>query len=120
MTIRVAIKSDCESRAEKELFRMASLLSDDWLVWMNRELNFETPSGYMNREVDCIIYHPQHGMLLIECKSGMISAQHDSESCQLQWLQSGNLLKCLLECKHVHAINQYVARIGFVQRTNNL
>lgn len=94
MTIRVAIKSDCESRAEKELFRMASLLSDDWLVWMNRELNFETPSGYMNREVDCIIYHPQHGMLLIECKSGMISAQHDSESCQLQWLQSGNLLKC--------------------------
>lgn len=95
MTIRVAIKSDCNSRAEKDIFRVAGLLSDDWFVWMNRELDFETPSlGHMNREVDCIFFHRNHGMILVECKSGQISARYDAETSQMQWFQSGNVLRC--------------------------
>ena len=68
MTIRVGLNTECKSRAERDLFRMASLLSDDWFVWMNRNLDFETFFGFTCREVDCVIYHKHYGMLLIECK----------------------------------------------------
>ena len=55
MTIRANVKPNNPSRAEIELARIASLLSDDWFVWMNRHLNFDIPeTGSMDREVDCL------------------------------------------------------------------
>ena len=61
MTIRANVKTNNPSRAEIEIARIASLLSDDWLVWMNRHLNFDLPgTGSMDREVDCVFYHRKH------------------------------------------------------------
>lgn len=92
MTIRVGLNTECKSRAERELFRMASLLSDDWFVWMNRNLNFETFFGFTCREVDCVIYHKHYGMLLIECKSGKVSTRYNEELKRTEWFQAEHLL----------------------------
>ena len=48
MTIRANVKPNNPSRAEIELARIASLLSDDWFVWMNRHLNFDIPETGSN------------------------------------------------------------------------
>ena len=90
MTIRANVKPNNPSRAEIEIARIASLLSDDWLVWMNRHLNFDLPgTGVMDREVDCVLYHRKHGLLIIECKSGKIATSRDSRNGNVVWLQSG-------------------------------
>ena len=79
MTIRANVKPNNPSRAEIELARIASLLSDDWFVWMNRHLNFDIPeTGSMDREVDCVFYHRKHGLLVVECKSGKIATSRNS------------------------------------------
>lgn len=92
MTIRTAIKPDNPSRAEREFFRIASALGDDWSVWMNRELSFETNNGSVFREVDAILYHKIYGLLLVECKSGIISTRINTETNITEWLQSGKVL----------------------------
>ena len=90
MTIRANVKPNNPSRAEIELARIASLLSDDWLVWMNRHLNFDySETGSMDREVDCIFYHRKHGLLVVECKSGKIATSRSSRDGEIVWLQSG-------------------------------
>lgn len=90
MTIRANVKPNNPSRAEIEIARIASLLGDDWLVWMNRHLNFDLPdSGSMDREVDCVFYHRKHGLLVVECKAGTIATSRGPHDGEIVWLQSG-------------------------------
>lgn len=92
MTVRIPIKHNSTSRAEMDIFRIASCLGSDWDVWMNRDLNFESPrAGAMHNEVDCVLYHRQHGMLVIECKSGRISASYNEERQCVEWFQNDEL-----------------------------
>ena len=89
MSIRIALNPNTESQAERDLYRMAELLDDGWDVWMNRHLNYESRTeGVMNREVDCILYHRQHGMLVVECKSGKISTKYNEEDKCVDWFQN--------------------------------
>ncbi len=81
------------SRSEKRFFELASQLSAEWTVWMNRQLNFITSQGEVNREIDGILYHPEIGILLVECKDGLLSIERPvSEGAEPAWIQSGNKL----------------------------
>lgn len=116
MNIRIAINPESKSRAEHELYRMACKLDDNWYVWMNRRLGFELPgTGSMNREVDCILYHREHGMLVIECKSGKIQAERDEESKSCVWTQSGKVIegKSPVEqvCSLISPLHDYLKEI---------
>lgn len=94
MTIRTAIKDDNRSRAEWDLFRIACSLGEEWSVWMDRVLTFDCEGlGAMHREVDCVLYHKRHGMLLIECKSGTITTQYNQEAQCTEWFQAGKLME---------------------------
>ena len=93
MNIQIAINPESKSRAEHDLFRMACKLDDNWYVWMNRKLGFETDDdGSVNREVDCILYHREHGMLVIECKSGRISAEYNEKKKANIWKRDGDVI----------------------------
>jgi len=93
MSIRIALNPNTKSKAERDLFRMAETLGSGWDVWMNRLLNFEcSVTGHINREADCIFYHREHGMLIVECKSGRISTQHNDENMCTDWFQNGKLM----------------------------
>ncbi len=76
-TIRKRISSNPKSRSEKALFDTAICLNDEWDVWMNPQLKFydKKNSQSIDHEVDCILYHRDHGMLLIECKDNQISTE---------------------------------------------
>ena len=75
--IRKRISSNSTSRSEKALFDIAACLNGGWDVWMNSLLKFEDKKNHqsINHEVDCILYHRDYGMLLIECKDGQISTE---------------------------------------------
>ena len=75
--IRKRISSNSTSRSEKALFDIAACLNGGWDVWMNPLLKFEDKKNHqsINHEVDCILYHRDYGMLLIECKDGQISTE---------------------------------------------
>ena len=75
--IRKRISSSSTSRSEKALFDIAACLNGGWDVWMNPLLKFEDKKNHqsINHEVDCILYHRDYGMLLIECKDGQISTE---------------------------------------------
>lgn len=91
--IRCKLSESSTSRSEAAFYAMAATLGDDWYVWMNRHLNFfYEENGSMNREVDCILYHRDHGMLLVECKSGFIT-RHKKSDGSLVWQQSGDVLE---------------------------
>lgn len=93
MNIQIAINPESKSRAEHDLFHMACKLDDNWYVWMNRKLGFETDDdGSVNREVDCILYHREHGMLVIECKSNRISAEYDEKKKATVWKRAGEVI----------------------------
>ena len=76
-TIRKRISSNPKSRSEKALFDTAICLNDKWDVWMNPQLKFydKKNSQSIDHEVDCILYHRDYGMLLIECKDNQISTE---------------------------------------------
>ncbi len=83
------------SRSEKRLFELASQLSNDWYLWMNVPLNFQIDSvqGEFNREIDGVLYHPDWGILLVECKDGTISAERSNANLdEFTWKQSGRIL----------------------------
>lgn len=87
--IRNKLSENSTSRSETAFYAMAATLGDGWYVWMNRHLNFYYEGcGSMNREVDCILYHRDYGMLLVECKDGFITRHKDSEGCVV-WQQNG-------------------------------
>ena len=87
--IRNKLSENSTSRSEAAFYAMAATLGDGWYVWMNRHLNFYYEGcGSMNREVDCILYHRDYGMLLVECKDGFITRHKDSEGCVV-WQQNG-------------------------------
>lgn len=93
--IRKYPDASIHSRSEKLFFELASQLSNDWYVWMNCNLNFESDSvrGEFNREIDGILYNPECGMLLVECKDGKITAERTSAYLDvLTWKQSGRVL----------------------------
>lgn len=93
MSIRIALNPNTNSRAERDIYRMAETLGSGWDVWMNRLLHFECrATGLINREADCIFYHREHGMLIVECKSGKISTQHNEENKCTDWFQNGKLM----------------------------
>lgn len=75
--IRKQLSVESTSRSEKAFYDVAVCLNDEWNVWMNVHLNFVVKrNGYhVDHEVDCILYHKQYGMLLVECKDGQISTE---------------------------------------------
>ena len=93
MPIRITINPKSTSSAEWAIFRMAGMLGPGWDVWMNRHLVFESRAdGAMNREVDCILYHREHGMLIVECKGGKIWTKYNEETRNTEWFQNGHAL----------------------------
>ena len=93
MPIRITINPDSKSTAEWAIFRMAETLGPAWDVWMNRHLVFTSrTSGAMNREVDCILYHRDHGMLIVECKGGRIWTKYNEETKVTEWFSGNNPL----------------------------
>lgn len=83
------------SRSEKRFFELASQLSDDWYLWMNVPLNFQIDSaqGEFNREIDGVLYNPEWGILLVECKDGTITAERSNANLdEFTWKQSGKIL----------------------------
>ena len=76
-TVHKMLSANPDSRSEKTLFDVAVCLNDGWDVWMNVNLNFmfKEDDTSVDHEVDCILYHREHGMLLIECKDGNISTE---------------------------------------------
>ena len=94
-TIRKRISSNSSSRSEKALFDTAVCLNDDWNVWMNPLLKFEVKQNgvSVDHEVDCILYHRDYGMLLIECKDGQISTEEaQGTENGFIWKQSGRIM----------------------------
>lgn len=90
MTVRADVTPDNPSRAEVDFSRIANLLDDNWLVWMDRSWYFDIDStGSVLREVDAVLYHRKHGLLLVECKSGKISARSQTQTGNVVWMQSG-------------------------------
>ena len=93
MTIRITINPNSKSSAEWAIYRMAETLGPAWDVWMNRHLVFNSrASGDMNREVDCILYHREYGMLIVECKGGKIWTRHNEETMATEWFSGVNPL----------------------------
>lgn len=94
-TIRKRISSNSSSRSEKALFDTAACLNDGWDVWMNPLLKFEVKQKgvSVDHEVDCILYHRDHGMLLIECKDGQISTEEaQGTENGFVWKQAGRIM----------------------------
>lgn len=90
--IRKRLSDSSISRSEKTLYDVAACLNDQWNVWMNVHLNFDVrrSRAHVDREVDCILYHPKYGMLLIECKDGKITTEESQVSeCGFIWKQNG-------------------------------
>ena len=80
MTVRADVTPDNPSRAEIDFSRIANLLDDNWLVWMNRSWYFDNDTtGSVLREVDAVLYHRKYGLLLVECKAGKISARTQNQ-----------------------------------------
>lgn len=93
MPIRITINPESKSTAEWAIFRIAQTLGPAWDVWMNRHLVFDShSSGAMNREVDCILYHREHGMLIVECKSGKIWTKYNEETKSTDWYQNDHIM----------------------------
>ena len=94
MTIRANISPENKSRSERAFARIAGLLDDNWLVWMNRKWKFPPEiCDSTLREVDAILYHRVHGVLLVECKSGNIYTTKDDREEKVIWMQSKKPLK---------------------------
>lgn len=110
--IRKFPDASIKSRSEKRFFELASQLSDDWYLWMNTQVCFliNNIQGELNREIDGILYHPNWGMLLVECKDGTITAEKQKDLDELVWKQSGKILsrspadqvKSLIHLLHDH------------------
>ena len=58
-------------QAENKLWKTARNLENDWKVSMNSSFQWSSSSG----EGDAFLYHNQHGLFIIEVKSGQIRAQ---------------------------------------------
>lgn len=93
MPIRITINPNSDSSAEWAIFHMAETLGPAWDVWMNRHLVFNSRAcGAMNREVDCILYHREYGMLIVECKGGKIWTRYNEKSKATEWFSGNNPL----------------------------
>ena len=116
-TIRKRLSSNSSSRSEKTLFDMAACLKEGWDVWMNANLRFpEKKSGVsIDHEVDCILYHRQHGMLLIECKDGHMSTEEALGTEEgFVWKQGSRIMerspiKQIQEC--IHPLHDYFSEM---------
>ena len=94
MTVRADVSPDNPSRAEVDFSRIANLLDDNWLVWMDRSWYFDTDSvGSVHREADAVLYHREYGLLLVECKSGKIAARAQTQTGNIIWTQSGKPMR---------------------------
>lgn len=95
-TIRKLLSTESTSRSERTLFDTAVCLNDEWNVWMNVHLNFAVKrfGNDIDREVDCILYHKKHGMLLIECKDGHLSTEEAPDSVDgFVWKQGSRIME---------------------------
>jgi len=93
MPIRINIKPDSKSTAEWAIFRIAQTLGPAWDVWMNRHLVFTSRTGgAINHEVDCILYHRDYGMLIVECKGARIWTKYNEETRETEWYSGKNRL----------------------------
>ena len=81
------------SRAESAIRDAAMCLNDDWHIWMNKKIsNFQEGTGESDREIDCILYHPQYGLLVIECKAGIIEKKKGNGCDSEEWIQDRHIM----------------------------
>ena len=88
--IQLSISRESKSRAEQAIYDIACSLNENWYLWMNRDLNFTVNHADIHREADCILFHKKHGMLIIECKDGIIASRYDSSENGQIWTQNGH------------------------------
>lgn len=82
-TLEELSQEDAENRImavgkekEREVFNALNNLSDEWIVWMNKFFD-EDPKAHGAKacEADCIVYHNQYGLVVIEIKGGIVSCR---------------------------------------------
>ena len=85
------LKSSVKSRSEVALYDTVVSLDNSWHAWFNQKLNFMSEEdGAVNREVDCVLYSVDHGMVVVECKDGKISRhlRYGASDGELVWFQN--------------------------------
>ena len=64
------------SRAEEEFYRRCRKLSDLWCVYYSCNLaGIESEKGMLDNEMDFVLYHEKHGIIIVEVKGGRIKYQ---------------------------------------------
>jgi hypothetical protein len=67
------------SQAEEQVYRLAKSLSNEWRVYHSITLSMkEEYDGVKDGEIDFVLYHPKHGVIVLEVKGGRISLDGDS------------------------------------------
>ena len=62
-----------QSRAEEDFYRKCKKFSRHWQIYYSCHLAaLEKDKGMLDNEMDFVLYHPQHGMAVIEVKGGRI------------------------------------------------
>ena len=62
-----------QSRAEESFYRKCKKFSRHWQVYYSCNLAaIEKDKGMLDNEMDFVLYHPQHGIVVVEVKGGRI------------------------------------------------
>ena len=62
-----------QSRAEEDFYRRCKKFSRHWHVYYSCNLAaIDKDRGMLDNEMDFVLYHPQHGMAVVEVKGGRI------------------------------------------------
>lgn len=61
------------SRAEESFYNSCKKLPNSWSVYYSCTLSsFEPDKGQQDNEIDFVLYHPKHGLFIVEVKGGSI------------------------------------------------
>jgi len=62
-----------QSRAEEDFYRKCKKFSRHWQIYYSCNLAaIEKGKGMLDNEMDFVLYHPQHGIVVVEVKGGRI------------------------------------------------
>jgi hypothetical protein len=62
------------SQAEEQVYQIAKNLPEDWRVYHSITLSMKDErEGVKDGEIDFVMYHPAHGVIVIEVKGGRVS-----------------------------------------------
>jgi len=60
--IHIAISPDNRNACGNKTFEIASKPGNGWHVWMNKRLTFQINGSSVDRDVDAVLYHKEHGL----------------------------------------------------------